>query len=47
MVVRPLDFFKIASGTIVDATIIHSPPSTKNKDRRRDPAAHAGFIAWP
>ncbi len=32
--------FKIANGTIVDATIIHSPPSTKNKDRSRDPAAH-------
>jgi transposase, IS5 family len=32
--------FKIANGTIVDATIIHSPPSTKNKDGARDPDAH-------
>ena len=24
-------------GTIVDATIIHAPSSTKNKDRKRDP----------
>jgi IS5 family transposase len=32
--------FKIANGTIVDATIIHSPPSTKNKDKKRDPDAH-------
>lgn len=32
--------FKIANGTIVDATIIHSPPSTKNKDKARDPDAH-------
>jgi len=32
--------FKIANGTIVDATIIHSPPSTKNKDKTRDPDAH-------
>lgn len=31
--------FKIANGTIVDATIIHSPPSTKNKDKARDPDA--------
>lgn len=32
--------FKIANGTIVDATIIHSPPSTKNRDKKRDPDAH-------
>lgn len=32
--------FKIANGTIVDATIIHSPSSTKNKDKARDPDAH-------
>jgi IS5 family transposase len=32
--------FKIANGTIVDATIIHSPPSTKNKGKARDPDAH-------
>jgi transposase, IS5 family len=32
--------FKIANGTIVDATIIHSPTSTKNKDQARDEDAH-------
>lgn len=32
--------FKIANGTIVDATIIHSPTSTKNKDQSRDEDAH-------
>jgi IS5 family transposase len=32
--------FKIANGTIVDATIIQSPSSTKNKDKTRDPDAH-------
>lgn len=28
---------KVSTGTIVDATIIAAPPSTKNKDRARDP----------
>jgi IS5 family transposase len=28
---------KVGNGTIVDATIIAAPPSTKNKDRKRDP----------
>ena len=28
------------SGTIVDATIIHSTPSTKNKEGKRDPEMH-------
>lgn len=28
---------KIANGTIVDATIINAPSSTKNKDKQRDP----------
>ena len=28
---------KIGTGTIVDATIINAPSSTKNKDRQRDP----------
>lgn len=28
---------KVSTGTIVDATIINAPSSTKNKDRRRDP----------
>jgi IS5 family transposase len=27
----------LREGTIVDATIIHAPPSTKNRDRQRDP----------
>jgi transposase, IS5 family len=31
---------KIANGTIVDATIISSPSSTKNKDQKRDPEMH-------
>jgi IS5 family transposase len=28
-------------GTIVDATIIHAPSSTKNKERKRDPEMHS------
>lgn len=31
---------KVGRGTIVDATIISAPPSTKNKDRARDPDMH-------
>jgi len=31
---------KIASGTIVDATIINAPSSTKNQDKARDPEMH-------
>ena len=31
---------KIAKGTIVDATIISAPSSTKNKDGERDPEMH-------
>jgi IS5 family transposase len=31
---------KVAKGTIVDATIIHAPSSTKNKDQARDPDMH-------
>jgi IS5 family transposase len=31
---------KIANGTIVDATIIGAPSSTKNKDGKRDPEMH-------
>jgi IS5 family transposase len=30
----------LREGTIVDATIIHAPPSTKNKDHKRDPDMH-------
>ena len=31
---------KISNGTIVDATIISAPSSTKNKDGERDPEMH-------
>src|SRR5208283_5607779 len=31
---------KIATGMIVDATIIHAPSSTKNADQQRDPEMH-------
>jgi transposase, IS5 family len=31
---------RIATGTIVDATIIHAPSSTKNTKKERDPAMH-------
>ena len=31
---------RITTGTIVDATIIHAPSSTKNKKKERDPAMH-------
>lgn len=31
---------KVGKGTIVDASIISAPPSTKNKDRARDPDMH-------
>ena len=31
---------KVAKGTIVDATIIHAPSSTKNNDQARDPDMH-------
>jgi IS5 family transposase len=31
---------QITSGTIVDATIIHAPSSTKNRDQQRDPEMH-------
>ena len=30
----------LKKGTIVDSTIIAAPPSTKNRDRQRDPDAH-------
>ena len=32
--------YKVSTGTIVDATIISAPSSTKNKDKRRDPEMH-------
>ena len=31
---------RITTGTIVDATIIHAPSSTKNREQKRDPAMH-------
>lgn len=31
---------KLSGGTIVDATIIAAPPSTKNKEKARDPEMH-------
>lgn len=31
---------KIATGTIVDATIVHAPSSTKNEESQRDPEMH-------
>ena len=30
----------ISTGTIVDATIIHAPSSTKNREEKRDPEMH-------
>jgi len=30
----------ISGGTIVDATIIQAPSSTKNRERQRDPEMH-------
>src|SRR6267142_5388517 len=33
---------KVATGTIVDATIINAPSSTKNADKARDPEIHRG-----
>jgi IS5 family transposase len=32
--------FKVSTGTIVDATIISAPSSTKNRDGERDPEMH-------
>src|SRR5690606_40959764 len=30
----------LRQGTVVDATLIHAPSSTKNKDGKRDPEMH-------
>jgi IS5 family transposase len=30
----------LKGGTMVDATIIHAPPSTKNEQKQRDPEMH-------
>ena len=32
---------KLSAGTIVDATIIHAPSSTKNREKKRDPEMHS------
>ena len=32
---------KLSEGTIVDATIIHAPSSTKNREKKRDPEMHS------
>jgi IS5 family transposase len=31
---------RITTGTIVDATLIHAPSSTKNREQSRDPEMH-------
>src|SRR2546427_560825 len=31
---------RITTGTIVDATILHAPTSTKNREQQRDPGMH-------
>ncbi len=31
---------KVSKGTMVDATLIHAPSSTKNRDKGRDPDRH-------
>ena len=31
---------KLSGGTIVDATLITAPPSTKNQEQSRDPEMH-------
>ncbi len=31
---------RITTGTIVDATILHAPSSTKNREQKRDPEMH-------
>jgi IS5 family transposase len=38
---------KIGTGTIVDATIISAPPSTKNKGKSRDPDMHQMWVLLP
>jgi len=40
---------RITTGTIVDATIIDAPSSTKNRDQERDPEMHQTNVwsaAW-
>jgi len=32
--------WRLSKGTIVDATIVAAPSSTKNADRERDPEMH-------
>lgn len=38
--VRQASGFKLRTGTIMEATIIGAPSSTKNKERKRDPEMH-------
>ncbi len=35
---------KVSKGTMVDATLIHAPSSTKNRDKGRDPDRHQMHI---
>jgi IS5 family transposase len=37
---RTSSIIQISTGTIVDATIIHAPSSTKNANKERDPEMH-------
>jgi transposase, IS5 family len=40
---------RITTGTIVDATIVHAPSSTKNREEQRDPEMHQTNVwsaAW-
>ena len=43
---------RLSSGTIVDATVIHAPSSTKNEEKARDPDMHQTkkgnqWYSWP
>jgi len=37
----------LRQGTVVDATIIHAPSSTKNKEGKRDPEMHHTITRFP
>src|SRR3989440_3583705 len=37
---QPGQGVRITTGTIVDATILHAPTSTKNREQQRDPEMH-------
>jgi hypothetical protein len=36
---------RITTGTIVDATILHAPASTKNREQQRDPSPEDSIVA--